>query len=74
MDDSVIALLNDVVSSKAGNDMFLDAEGEPTDIFLQALNRSFLAQTMEEATAYQEMQIPYPVKMARLVFKCDLAK
>lgn len=41
MDDSVIALLNDIGSSNAGDEMFLDAEGEPTDMFLQALKSEF---------------------------------
>lgn len=40
MDDGVIALLNDLGTSGV-DDVFLDAEGEPTDMFLQALKSEF---------------------------------
>lgn len=41
MDDGVIALLNDIGTSGATDEVFLDAEGEPTDLFLQALKSEF---------------------------------
>jgi hypothetical protein len=49
MEDSVIALLNDIGSSGLKDEMFLDSSGEPTDLFLQALKSEFPRQGYGEA-------------------------